>query len=143
MFRFPSGFGVTDLAMASGGTAAGLQIGPRADILLHDDLSAEIVQSIAMILATTPGERVMEPEFGTRLHELVFEPNDATTAGMAIQYVLEAVARWEPRALVQSVDAGPDPDRPSHLVIALAYRIPGRPDVNDLDIRLDLQRGAL
>ncbi len=51
------------------------------------DEREEISQAIAIILGTAPGERVMRPAFGCRLHELVFAPNDAETAGLARAYV--------------------------------------------------------
>ena len=48
---------------------------------------ADIEQAIWMILLTPKGQRVMRPEFGCQIHELVFAPNDATTAGLAAYYV--------------------------------------------------------
>ncbi|MFG3417269.1 GPW/gp25 family protein [Micromonospora sp. NPDC048063] len=80
-------------------------------------------QALFLLLATTPGERLMRPGYGSRLHRLVFAPNDDTTAGLAIHYVRAAVARWEPRVEVLDVDAGPDPDEEWRLVIRLDYRI--------------------
>ena len=65
----------------------------------------------------------MRPEYGSLLHRLVFAPNDDTTAGLAIHYVRQALARWEPRVEVLDVDAGADPDAPEQLVITLRYRV--------------------
>ena len=65
----------------------------------------------------------MRPQYGSLLHRLVFAPNDATTAGLAIHYVRQALARWEPRIEVLDVDAGADPDGPEQLVIELRYRV--------------------
>lgn len=59
--------------------------------------------SITMILGTVPGERVGEPEFGSRLHELVFEPADETTVRLAKKYTAEAIARWDPNVEVVAV----------------------------------------
>ena len=64
----------------------------------------EIDESIMIILGTSPGERVMRPQFGCRIHELVFHPLNSEILGMAERYVLEALHRWEPRIEVQSVD---------------------------------------
>lgn len=65
----------------------------------------------------------MRPGYGSRLHRLIFAPNDDTTAGLAIHYVRQAIARWEPRVEVIDVDAGPDPDDAWRLVIRLDYRV--------------------
>lgn len=64
----------------------------------------ELEQAIAIILQTAPGERVMRPEFGCRLHELVFAQNDSQTAGLAREYVEAALIRWEPRIRVLDID---------------------------------------
>jgi phage baseplate assembly protein W len=82
-----------------------------------------IRQAILMLLATTPGERLMRPGYGSHLHRLVFAPNDDTTAGLAIHYVRQALARWEPRIEVLEVDAEPNPDDAWRLDIRLRYRV--------------------
>ena len=56
-----------------------------------------IDRAIYLILATTPGERPMRPEFGCGIHGLVFEPIDATTEGKIKLAVQDSLARWEPR----------------------------------------------
>jgi phage baseplate assembly protein W len=84
---------------------------------------AEIEQAIRIIITTIPGQRVMRPEFGCRLHELVFAPNDAQTAGLAERYVRDALGRWEPRIDLDEVIAQPDPDFPARLLITTRYTI--------------------
>jgi len=56
-----------------------------------------IRESIWIILATAPGERVMRPDFGCGLHHLVFAVNESATLGLVKKEVLEALVRWEPR----------------------------------------------
>lgn len=55
---------------------------------------------IAAILSTRIGERVMLRSFGSRLHELVFDPNDGYTKQLATQYVVGAIQQWAPRATI-------------------------------------------
>ncbi len=50
----------------------------------------------------------MLPEFGCRVHELLFAPNTRATATLVAQHVQAALARWEPRIDVLGVDAAPD-----------------------------------
>jgi hypothetical protein len=76
-----------------------------------------------MILLTPKGQRVMRPEFGCRIHELVFAPNDATTTGLAAYYVEEALAMWEPRIRVLDVRAAPDRERAERLLVEVEYEI--------------------
>jgi phage baseplate assembly protein W len=68
----------------------------------------EIEEAIAIIIGTSPGERVMRPNFGCRIHELVFAPNSPETVGLARRYVEEALGMWEPRVTVESIDVSAD-----------------------------------
>jgi uncharacterized protein len=61
-----------------------------------------IRQSVWIILGTSLGERVMNPEFGCGIHDLVFKPYTATTRGLISYEVQHALRTWEPR--IESVD---------------------------------------
>ena len=63
--------------------SSGLQFLPNCGRAMVDGASA-VRQSLMLLLSTQPGERIMRPEFGCDLYRLVFEPNDETTAGLAI-----------------------------------------------------------
>lgn len=62
-----------------------------------------INQSIKTILSTTPGERLMLPEFGSNLKEYVFEPLDFSTRELIIAEVELALERWEDRISIYDV----------------------------------------
>jgi len=84
---------------------------------------AHIHESIRQILGTRKGERLMRPDFGTRLHELVFEPNDQLLYGLLRHEVIEALEQWEPRVIITDVSCGPD-ETDGHLVlIRMDYRL--------------------
>ena len=108
----------------------GPAVTPSGGVRMVED-DAAIRQAIILLLSTAPGERVMRPDYGCPLHRLVFNPNDATTAGLAIHYVRRALLRWEPRIDILRLDAGPAPDASSsygeddgaHLYIRLDYRV--------------------
>jgi phage baseplate assembly protein W len=97
----------------------------RGTVALTSDEN-EIEQSIQIIMNTAPGQRVMRPEFGCRIHELVFAPNNATTAGLAIRYVNEALGQWEPRITVRRVDVNSDPKDDARLLISIDYQVNAR-----------------
>ena len=87
-----------------------------------------IRQSIWSILATAPGERVMRPDFGCPLQDLVFAVNDDATAAEVSAAVREALAIWEPRVDVIDVVATPGaaaagPGAPEVLLIAVDYEV--------------------
>lgn len=94
----------------------------------------EIEESIAVIIGTSPGERVMRPTFGCRIHELVFAPNNPETFGLARRHVEEALGMWEPRIEVRSVVVTADAaeaDR-GRLNIEVAYTVRTTKDARSL-----------
>lgn len=88
--------------------------------------------SIRVVLATAPGERVMRPEFGCRIWDLLFEPVNANTTGLMAQAVREALAQWEPRVEVEDVQVVPDPDDAALVGIAITYRVRATNDRRNL-----------
>jgi hypothetical protein len=82
-----------------------------------------IRQSIWLILGTSPGERVMRPDFGCGLYDLVFSPASAETSSRANGMVREALLRWEPRIDVLNISTTNDPQEPNKLLIMIDYRI--------------------
>ena len=99
---------------------------------------AAVRQSLLMLLSTTPGERVMRPDYGCDLRRLVFSPNDDTTAGLAIHYVRQAVARFEPRVKVLRVDATRDEADPGRLQLYLEYCLRATLERSALGFSLEL-----
>lgn len=83
----------------------------------------EIEEAIEIILSTPKGQRIMRPEFGCRIHELIFAPMNAGTAAAVSHHVKEALGWWEPRIDVQDVTVDTDPHNQSCLLIYIAYRI--------------------
>ncbi|MFE0690790.1 GPW/gp25 family protein [Streptomyces sp. JH002] len=88
----------------------------------------EIEESIRLILATSPGERPMRPEFGCALNDYVFAPADAGTAGQLAYEVRLALERWEPRVTVADVAVRFDRVHDGVLYIDISYSVR---DAND------------
>lgn len=103
------------------GLAFPLQIDPRGGIALVSG-ERDIEQAIRIILGTMPGERVMRPEFGCYIHDLVFAPHNAATEGLAIQYIERALERWEPRIALRSVNILPS-GQEGMMLIEIKYEI--------------------
>src|SRR5215469_6582790 len=92
----------------------------------------DIEEAILIILLTAKGQRVMRPEFGCRIHDLIFAPNDATTIGLATYYVEDALGMWEPRIQVHDVRVRPDPENEGRLLIHFRYEIKATHDERSL-----------
>jgi len=64
----------------------------------------QVKSDMLSLLLTTPGERVMLPEFGTPLKELMFDPNDPTTVDKAREMIIKSLDMWEPRVTIDQID---------------------------------------
>lgn len=119
-------------------SSAGLQISSTGAIATTGG-AACVRQAIFLLLSTTPGERVMRPDYGCELKKLIFSPNDETTAGLAIHYVRRALERWEPRIELLDIEADSDPEAPNQLNITLEYRVRATGETDSLRYTLSLQ----
>jgi phage baseplate assembly protein W len=111
---------------------------PKVDLqggLALTNMRSELSQAIQIILGTSPGQRVMRPTFGCRLHELVFAPNNSYTAAQARRFVEEALGMWEPRINVTGVEVYPDPDQQHCLMIEIQYEVKSTHDRRSLVYR--------
>ena len=79
-----------------------------------------IRSSILMILGTPIGTYIHEPNFGSAMSELLFEPNDQILKSLAERYVIDAVSRWEPR--VEVISAGVQADE-HDMTVTMHYMI--------------------
>jgi len=60
------------------------------------------------------------PEFGSRLHELIFESNDAILHGLVRHEVIVALTRWEPRIVITDVLIN---SQDNLLLVAIEYKL--------------------
>jgi phage baseplate assembly protein W len=86
-------------------------------------LEENVRQSIFIILGTAPGERIRRPDFGCRIHDLMFAPNNPITAARAEIYCEEAIYKYEPRISSLSVRARPNPAQPNRLDVNIEFTI--------------------
>jgi phage baseplate assembly protein W len=80
-------------------------------------------EAILIILRTARGERVMRPDFGCGLEELVFAVNDSATLGLAEFEVREALRQWEPRIEILDVTATVMGPHASGIRISIDYLV--------------------
>ena len=92
----------------------------------------DIEQAIRIILLTPKGQRVLRPDFGCQIHDLIFAPNNAATAGLAAHYAEEALAMWEPRIAVQNVETFRDTTNDGCLRVEIQYQIKATHDQRSL-----------
>ena len=70
----------------------------------------QAISNLKNLLATSRGERFMQPLFGTRIREAVFQPNTANLEVFIEDTVTEAINKWLPYINLSSVDVIRDID---------------------------------
>lgn len=65
----------------------------------------DIRQSLHIVLATAPGERVMRPAFGAGIKQQIYENIDATTIAILKDAIRRAILFFEPRVVVEAISA--------------------------------------
>ena len=88
---------------------------------------AAVSQSIKGLLLTRRGERPFQPDLGSGLQDLLFEPMDYGTSALIKKEITETLAKFEPRVVVTNLICFPDYDNNGYDV-ELQYRIRGRED---------------
>lgn len=83
----------------------------------------DIKESIWLILSTAKGERVMRPDFGCGIHDLVFAPINVTTFTLVETNVRDALTLWEPRIEVIHVGVSADEEEIGKLLVSIDYRV--------------------
>jgi phage baseplate assembly protein W len=99
-----------------------LQVTP-AGTIAQARFEQRIEESIYLILSTAKGERVMLPDFGCNIHELVFEVNNPTNIAVITQSVRQALVAFEPRIDVLDISTETDPEVQNLLLIRINYRV--------------------
>lgn len=92
----------------------------------------DVEQAIRIVLGTAPGERVMRPEFGCAVHDLVFAAIDALTLGQVEHAVRVALDRWEPRIEVEAVTFDLERVGEGILGVGLRYRLSATNTIRNL-----------
>jgi Bacteriophage baseplate protein W len=119
------------------GLAFPLHVGPDGHLALSRG-EDNVRQSIRLILATEPRERVMLPAFGAGLGRFLFEPNLPPTHRLIEERIRQSLGRFEPRIEVESVVVLESPLDPREAIATLRYRVvaTGLADRLDLTLRL-------
>lgn len=105
----------------------------------HED---SIRDAIWLILGTARGERVMRPDFGCGIHDLVFAVHGAGTAGRVASEVRQALILWEPRIDILDVQVDAETGEPNTLRIRVEYRVRATNNVFNLVYPFYLERSA-
>ena len=107
------------------------------DLMVVKDFVA-IKKSVENLLTTYPGERFFNPNIGSRITQLLFEPVDFINATSIREEVEYTIGAFEPRVLLNSVSVDPNYDDNGYDIL-IDYSVVGLPEKTD-SITLFLER---
>lgn len=84
---------------------------------------ADIASSLEILLSTAQGERVMLPQYGCNLEELVFESLDTRMKTLMADKVESAILYHEPRIDLESVRLDESRELEGVVLIEVIYRV--------------------
>lgn len=83
----------------------------------------DIEKSLEILLSTRLGERIMLPDYGCNLDELVFSPLNLTLKTYVTDLIKTAILYHEPRIELEKVKIEPSDDNEGMLLITIDYRV--------------------
>jgi phage baseplate assembly protein W len=87
----------------------------------------DIEESLNILLSTSLGERVMQPQYGCNLADYLFESLNSTLIGYIKDRVQNAIMFYESRIRIEKIDVTPD-DSPElqqgRFTISIVYVVP-------------------
>lgn len=98
-------------------------VDPTTGHIAMSEFEQDIKESIRIIVTTAPGERVMRPEFGCGIHDLVFSAMSRATLGVFESRVRESINQFEARVEILKLDISTREAEKGKLTIELACRI--------------------
>jgi uncharacterized protein len=114
------------------------RVGPNGQMIWSSG-EQNVRESIAIILRTRPGERLMHANFGCGLDRYLFEPNNIATLRLIQEDVKDALTRWEPRIRLDDIRVASDPLEPRAVNIAIFYTLIATQQHERLNLTLNLQ----
>lgn len=85
----------------------------------------KIRQAIYAVLTTPVGRRLLQPDFGSLLPRLIFEPWTSTVRLEIIRESSKAIAAWVPSVIVESTECDLDETGLNVVILLIRYTIRG------------------
>jgi len=83
----------------------------------------DIRQSLHILLSTSPGERIMHPDFGCELNQFLFEEITQGLITSIKDIIADSILYYEPRIEVDDIDITESKDYVGLLLISIDYTI--------------------
>tara|TARA_Y100001938_G_C8049434_1_gene410854 strand:- start:984 stop:1409 length:426 start_codon:yes stop_codon:yes gene_type:complete len=100
-----------------------IRIGTDNNFIRSQTLREQASSNIKNLLLTNKGERVGQPEFGSDLPSILFEPFDDNIGDRIEEAIHEALERWLPYVEAQNIVTMVDETNPNNVIVSLEFRV--------------------
>ncbi len=83
----------------------------------------DIQQSLAILLSTRPGERIMRPKYGCNLDIILFEPLSTTLITRVSDQIKTSILFYEPRIDLKKVEINTENSNEGVIFIKITYTV--------------------
>ena len=94
---------------------------------IHVDID-QALENLKNLLLTRLGERILQPTFGCRLFDILFQPNVFELKNEIKDIIIQPVNFWLPYIIINEVDVVTNQDDPNlvhHVQITITFSISG------------------
>lgn len=110
---------------------------PVSGALLRFVNEKAVTRSIRNLIQTNPGERLYQPNVGSGIRSLLFEPMSQFTANTLRTMIEETIREYEERAQILAVQVIPEEER-NRYSVTIVYMLINKPD--PVTVNVTLQR---
>ena len=84
----------------------------------------DIEKSLQILLTTSIGERLMQPRYGCKMEDLLFESLDTATKTIIIDRIQTAILFFEPRIDVKKIELNTQNELEGEVIVQIEYIVP-------------------
>jgi phage baseplate assembly protein W len=110
---------------------------PVSGALLRFVNEKAVTRSIRNLILTTPGERLYQPDIGSGIRALLFEPMSQFTANALRKMIEDTIRKYETRAQILGVEVRSDEDS-NRYVVTIVYMLINKQE--PISVNVTLQR---
>ena len=108
-----------------------------------------IADTLAQLILTAPGERIMRPELGAGTTNFLFETNEEALAALIKTTIANVIGKFEPRVVVRKVDVErtnsdqSDNQNKDSVIITVGYVVPATQQQNNVSVQIGVNQGLV
>lgn len=123
-----------------------LKLGPRGFFALSDEPES-IEENLRAIIFTDVGERIMRPDIGVPLREMLFEPIDDVFRSVVRTFILSQITQFESRVQVLEISVAREEEEIGDTIIdrvaiTIFWRHKATSLLENTDLRAEFRRRA-